>query len=112
MYIKNISLFFIKNNNFIKNIDKFSNEEIRNKLIEIKGIGNWTIDMFLIFSIGASNIFPDGDLGFLKAVSKNYKKDMPIDDIYLNKLKKRWTPYSSMATWYLWRSLDPIPVNY
>ncbi len=112
LYIKNISFFFIKNNNFIKNIDKFSNEEIRNKLIEIKGIGNWTIDMFLIFSIGASNIFPDGDLGFLKAVSKNYKKDMPIDDIYLNKLKKRWTPYSSMATWYLWRSLDPIPVNY
>ena len=112
LYIKNISIFFIKNNNFIKNIDKFSNEEIRNKLIEIKGIGNWTIDMFLIFSIGASNIFPDGDLGFLKAVSKNYKKDMPIDNIYLNKLKKRWTPYCSMATWYLWRSLDPIPVNY
>ena len=112
LYIKNISFFFIKNNNFIKNIDKFSNEEIRNKLIEIKGIGNWTIDMFLIFSIGASNIFPDGDLGFLKAVSKNYKKDMPIDNIYLNKLKKRWTPYCSMATWYLWRSLDPIPVNY
>ncbi len=112
LYIKNISFFFIKNNNFIKNIDKFSNDEIRNKLIEIKGIGNWTIDMFLIFSIGASNIFPDGDLGFLKAISKNYKKDMPIDNIYLNKLKKRWTPYSSMATWYLWRSLDPIPVNY
>ena len=112
LYIKNISFFFIKNNNFIKNIDKFSNEEIRNKLIEIKGIGNWTIDMFLIFSIGASNIFPDGDLGFLKAISKHYKKDLPLNDKFLSTLFKRWSPYSSMATWYLWRSLDPIPVSY
>ena len=87
-------------------------QEIRNKLIEIKGIGNWTVDMFLLFTHGSSNIFPSGDLGFLKAISKHYKKNLPLNDKFLITLFKRWSPYSSMATWYLWRSLDPIPVSY
>ena len=59
-----------------------------------------------------ANIFPSGDLGFVKAISKHYKKDLPLNDKFLSTLFKRWSPYSSMATWYLWRSLDPIPVNY
>ena len=68
--------------------------------------------MFLIFTHGSSNIFPTGDLGFIKAISKHYKKDLPLDDKFLLRLHKRWSPYSSIATWYLWRSLDPIPVSY
>ena len=68
--------------------------------------------MFLIFSLGFNNIFPEGDLGFLKAISKAYNKNIPLDKNYLNKLKKRWSPYNSLATWYLWRSLDPLPINY
>ena len=111
-YIKNISLFFIKNKKFIKNINKYDELFIKEKLIEIKGVGNWTADMFLIFSFGSPNIFPDGDLGFLKAISKAYKKDLPLNKNYLSKLKKRWSPYNSIATWYLWRSLDPIAINY
>ena len=112
MYIKNISSFFIKNKKFIKNIKKYDELFIKEKLIEIKGVGNWTADMFLIFSFGSPNIFPDGDLGFLKAISKAYKKDLPLNINYLSKLKKRWSPYNSIATWYLWRSLDPIAINY
>ena len=112
MYIKNISSFFIKNNKFIKNIKKYDELFIKEKLIEIKGVGNWTADMFLMFSFGSPNIFPDGDLGFLKAISKAYKKDLPLNINYLSKLKKRWSPYNSVATWYLWRSLDPIAINY
>ena len=112
MYIRNISSFFIKNKNFIKNIKKYDELFIKEKLIEIKGVGNWTADMFLIFSYGSSNIFPDGDLGFLKAISKAYKKDLPLNKNYLSKLKKRWFTYNSVATWYLWRSLDPIAINY
>ena len=111
-YIKNISIFFIKNKNVIKNIKNYSNDEIKELLIQIKGIGNWTIDMFLIFSLGHSNIAPRGDLGFNKAISKLYKKKLPLSDKYLLKIFKLWTPYNSMATWYLWRSLDPIPVSY
>ena len=112
MYIKNISSFFIKNKKFIKNIKKYDELFIKEKLIEIKGVGNWTADMFLMFSFGSPNIFPDGDLGFLKAISKAYKKDLPLNKDYMLKLKKKWSPYNSIATWYLWRSLDPIAINY
>ena len=112
LYIRNISKFFLQNKKFIKNINKSSEEEIYNNLIEIKGVGNWTIHMFLMFSYGSSNIFPTGDLGFLKAISKLYKIQLPISERKLKLLYKKWSPYSSQATWYLWRSLDPIPVNY
>ncbi len=112
LYIRNISIFFLQNKKFIKNINKSSEEEIYNNLIEIKGVGNWTIHMFLMFSYGSSNIFPTGDLGFLKAISKLYKVQLPISERKLKLLYKKWSPYSSQATWYLWRSLDPIPVNY
>ena len=112
LYIRNISNFFLQNKNIIKNINQSSEEEIYNNLIEIKGVGNWTIHMFLMFSYGSSNIFPTGDLGFLKAISKLYKVQLPISERKLKLLYKKWSPYSSQATWYLWRSLDPIPVNY
>ena len=112
LYINNIADFFVENKKFIYEIDKSEDQYIREKLIEIKGIGNWTVDMFLIFTHGSSNIFPTGDLGFIKAISKHYKKDLPLDDNFLSTLLKRWSPYSSIATWYLWRSLDPIPVSY
>ena len=112
LYIRNISKFFLQNKKFIKNINKSSEEEIYNNLIEIKGVGNWTIHMFLMFSYGSSNIFPTGDLGFLKAISKLYKTQIPISERKLQLLYKKWSPYSSQATWYLWRSLDPIAVNY
>ena len=112
LYIRNISNFFLQNKKFIKNINKSSEEEIYNNLIEIKGVGNWTIHMFLMFSYGSSNIFPTGDLGFLKAISKLYNVQLPISEKKLKLLYKKWSQYSSQATWYLWRSLDPIPVNY
>ena len=112
LYINNISEFFIQNKKFIKNINKFNEEETREKLISIKGVGEWTTDMFLIFGLGKSNIFPKGDLGFLKAISINYKKNLPLTNNYLNLLFNKWTPYNTLATWYLWRSLDPIPISY
>ncbi len=112
LYINNISEFFIQNKKFIKNINKFSEAETREKLISIKGVGEWTADMFLIFGLGKSNIFPKGDLGFLKAISINYKKNLPLTNNYLNLLFNKWTPYNTLATWYLWRSLDPIPISY
>ena len=112
LYIRNISNFFISNKDFFNNIKKYNEDEVKKKLISIKGVGNWTVDMFLLFSYGSSNIFPEGDLGFIKAISKSYKKELPLNEIYLNKLQKKWSPYNSIATWYLWRSLDPIPVSY
>ena len=112
LYIKNISTYFKQNKIFFKTINLFTDSEIKERLVSVKGIGNWTADMFLLFSSGSSNIFPSGDLGFIKAIAKHYKKNIPIDYSYLEILEKKWSPYSSIATWYLWRSLDPIPVSY
>ncbi len=112
LYIKNIAIFFIENKNFIKNINKYNEKKIKEKLISIKGVGEWTVNMFFIFALGKSNILPKKDLGLLKAISLTYKIKLPIKDNDLEKLFKKWTPYNTMATWYLWRSLDPIPVIY
>ena len=111
-YIKNIANFFLENKQFIKNINNHSEIEIEKKLITVKGIGPWTINMFFIFALGKSDIFPKGDLGFLKAISISYKIKIPISEKQLNKLYNKWTPYNTIATWYLWRSLDPLPISY
>ena len=111
-YIKNIAIFFLENKQFLKKIYNYSDTEIEKKLIAIKGIGPWTINMFFIFSLGKSDIFPKGDLGFLKAISISYKKKLPISENQLKKLFNKWTPYNTIATWYLWRSLDPLPISY
>ena len=111
-YINNLSIFFIQNKKFIKNINNYKEIEIKEKLISIKGIGEWTVDMFLIFGLGKLNVFPTRDLGLLKAISIAYKKKLPHKEKYLELLCKKWTPYNTIATWYLWRSLDPLPVNY
>jgi len=112
LYIKNIAIFFIENKNFINNINKYNEKKIKEKLISIKGVGEWTVNMFFIFALGKSNILPKKDLGLLKAISLTYKIKLPIKDKDLEKLFKKWSPYNTIATWYLWRSLDPIPVIY
>ena len=111
-YINNIAKFFVQNKKFIRNINNYNEIEIKEKLTSIKGVGEWTADMFLIFGLGKLNVFPSGDLGFLKAISIAYNKKLPLKEKNLNLLYNKWTPYNSIATWYLWRSLDPIPINY
>ena len=111
-YVKNISNFFLLNKVKIKNWKNLSDDKIINELTSIKGIGTWTAEMFLIFSLGRPNVFPIKDLGLLKAISINYKKKLPLQKSFLIKLKKKWHPWCSVATWFLWRSIDPIPVSY
>ena len=111
-YINNIAKFFVQNKKFIWNINNYNEIEIKEKLISIKGVGEWTADMFLIFGLRKLNVFPRGDLGFLKAISKAYNKKLPLTEKNLNLLYNKWAPYNTIATWYLWRSLDPLPVNY
>ena len=112
LYVNNISKFYIKNESFFKDINNFNEIKIKENLIKIKGVGDWTINMFLIFSLGRLNIFPKNDLGLLKAIANSCNKKLPLSDEYLNYLNKKWSPYCTIATWYLWRSLDPIPVSY
>jgi DNA-3-methyladenine glycosylase II len=68
--------------------------------------------MFLIFNLRRKNIFPENDIGLLKAISKQYKKKYPLSKNQIDLFKKKWSPYSTIATWYMWKSIDPVPVEY
>lgn len=89
-----------------------SDEEVIEQLIVVKGIGRWTAEMFLIFHLLRPNVFPKDDLGLQKALSLSFKKKYPLSPRQLAQFQKRFSPWASVATWYLWRSLDPIPVEY
>lgn len=82
------------------------------QLISIKGIGRWTADMFLMFHLQRPDIWPVGDLGLVKAVELLVKPKTKLDKERLIEVAKPWQPYRTVAAWYLWRSLDPVPVQY
>ena len=81
-------------------------------LSSLRQIGRWSAEMILLFTYNRSNIWPIQDIGLLRAISKNYKKKYLPPERFVNSLKKKFTPYCSVATWYLWRSIDPEPIQY
>ena len=95
-----------------KLLNKMTDEEAINYLSNLRQIGRWSAEMILIFTYNRSNIWPIQDIGLLRAISKNYKKRYLPPDKFVNLLKKRFSPYCSVATWYLWRSIDPKPIQY
>tara|TARA_B100001540_G_scaffold200745_1_gene176800 strand:+ start:871 stop:1497 length:627 start_codon:yes stop_codon:yes gene_type:complete len=95
-----------------KLIKKMNDEEAINYLSSLKQIGRWSAEMILLFTYNRSDIWPTQDIGLLRAISKNYKKKYLPPEKFVNLLKKRYSPYCSVATWYLWRSIDPEPIQY
>ena len=95
-----------------KLINEMSDEEAILYLSELKQIGRWSAEMILLFTYNRPDIWPVQDIGLLKAISKNYKKNYLPQEKFVNTLKKRFSPYCSVATWYLWRSIDPEPIQY
>ena len=95
-----------------KIIPKMSDEEAILYLSELRQIGRWSAEMILLFTYNRSNIWPTQDIGLLRAISKNYKKKYLPPDEFVSLLNKKFTPYCSVATWYLWRSIDPEPIQY
>jgi len=93
-------------------ISKMSDEEAILYLSELRQIGRWSAEMILLFTYNRSNIWPIQDIGLLRGISKNYKKEYLPPESYVKLLNKRFTPYCSVATWYLWRSIDPEPIQY
>lgn len=81
-------------------------------LTQVKGIGRWTAEMFLIFYLTRPDVLPLGDLGLQRALRLHYNKGRKLSERRIAALSARWTPWRSAATWYLWRSLDPVPVEY
>ena len=103
----------IKNKSFNPNlITKMNDEEAIEYLSRLRQIGRWSAEMILLFTYNRSNIWPIQDIGLLRAISKNYKKKYLPPEKFVNVLQKRFSPYCSVATWYLWRSIDPEPIQY
>jgi|TARA_A100001388_G_C28700735_1_gene466048 DNA-3-methyladenine glycosylase II len=102
-----------KNKSFdTKKIIKMNDEEAIDYLSNLRQIGRWSAEMILIFNLNRSNIWPTQDIGLLRAISKNYKKKYHPPKYFIKKLYKRFTPYCTVATWYLWRSIDDQPIQY
>ena len=92
-------------------VDAMTDEEVIEALTKVKGIGRWTAEMFLIFRLQRPDVLPVGDLGIVNAMQKAYRmRKKPTPD-RMRKIGEAWRPYRSVATWYLWRSLDNEPVK-
>ena len=95
-----------------KLINTMNDEEAINYLSNLRQIGRWSAEMILLFTYNRSDIWPIQDIGLLRAISKNYNKKYLPPEKFVNNLKKIFSPYCSVATWYLWRSIDPEPIQY
>ena len=110
--IKELAVKMIRKEFNPKLINKMSDEEAIEYLSELRQIGRWSAEMILLFTFNRSNIWPLQDIGLLRAISNNYKKKYFPPKKFLDKLYKKFTPYCSVATWYLWRSIDSEPIQY
>ena len=109
-YLHDLANQVVTGNVVLRTIGRKDDSKIIDDLTQIKGIGVWTAQMFLIFSLGRLDVFPDGDLGIKNAILKNYSVRGELTKVKMNKIAKPWRPYATVASWYLWRSLENVPV--
>lgn len=112
IYMHALANHFLEHKKLIATWPDMDDAAIIKELTEIKGIGRWTAEMFLIFHLGRPDVFPVADIGLQKAVFRHYNKEKPMTLAELRAKGEDWAPWRSVATWYLWRSLDPVPVAY
>ena len=110
--IKSLSKQILKKTFNPKLIKKMSDEEAILYLSQLRQIGRWSAEMILLFTYNRPNIWPIQDIGLLRAISINYKKKYLPPNSFVSSLQKKFSPYCSVATWYLWRSIDPEPIQY
>ena len=111
-YLKNIAKSF-KNKTFkIQDLKKMNDEQAIGYITQLKGLGIWSAQMFLMFNLNRPDIFPTKDIGLVRAISKNYKTSYPPSERFLNKISKLHLGYRSVFTWYMWSSIDPVDVEY
>ncbi|MEY3944495.1 MAG: DNA-3-methyladenine glycosylase [Pseudomonadota bacterium] len=111
-YLVDLALHFDSGAVHVKDWQGMDDEGIIAELVAIRGIGRWTAEMFLIFHLMRPNVLPLDDVGLINGVSQNYFSGEPVSRSDLREVAQAWTPYSTVATWYIWRSLDPVPVAY
>jgi DNA-3-methyladenine glycosylase II len=89
-----------------------SDQDIIDDLTRIKGIGRWSAEMFLIFFLMRPNVFPVADIGLIRAIEKHFHDGERLSKAEVQAYENRWAPWNTVATWYLWRALEPVPVEY
>ncbi len=111
-YLVDLALHFDSGAVHVKGWQEMDDEAIIAELVAIRGIGRWTAEMFLIFHLMRPNVLPLDDLGLLKGISQSYFSGEPVSRAEAREVGEAWAPFRSVATWYIWRSLDPVPVDY
>jgi DNA-3-methyladenine glycosylase II len=111
-YLVDLALHFQDGRLTPKKWPSMADEDIINELVAVRGIGRWTAEMFLIFHLMRPNVLPLDDVGLINGISKNYFSGETVSRSDARDVAVAWTPYCSVATWYIWRSLDPLPVTY
>jgi DNA-3-methyladenine glycosylase II len=111
-YIADLAQHFANGSIHVHRWPQMSDEDIIAELVEVRGIGRWTAEMFLIFNLMRPDVFPLDDLGLQKGIRVAYFSNRKVALSTLRRIGERWRPWRSVATWYLWRSLDPLPVEY
>jgi DNA-3-methyladenine glycosylase II len=111
-YIADLAQHFADGSIHARRWPEMSDEEIIAELVQVRGIGRWTAEMFLIFNLLRPDVFPLDDLGLQRGIQLAYFKKRAVSLRTMRKLGESWRPWRSVATWYLWRSLDPVPVEY
>ena len=111
-YLVDLALHFDDQRLRVETWDQLGDEEIIGELVAIRGIGRWTAEMFLIFHLLRPNVLPLDDVGLINGISRNYFSGEVVSRSDARDVAAAWAPYCSVATWYIWRSLDPIPVAY
>ena len=109
-YLQDLARHFAAGNVHVGQWASMEDEAIIEELVAIRGIGRWTAEMFLIFHLMRPNVLPLDDVGLIKGISDNYFSGEPVSRAEAREVGDAWAPYRSVATWYIWRSLDPLPV--
>lgn len=111
-YLRDLALHFDENRLHVDDWQHMGDEAIIDELVAIRGIGRWTAEMFLIFHLMRPNVLPLDDVGLIKGISMSYFSGEPVSRAEARDVAEAWAPYRTVGTWYLWRSLDPLPVEY
>ena len=111
-YIADLAQHFADGAIHVQRWPRMDDEAIIAELVQVRGIGRWTAEMFLIFNLLRPDVFPLDDLGLQKGIRRSYFRNRKVSLGTMTRLGETWRPWRSVATWYLWRSLDPVPVEY
>jgi DNA-3-methyladenine glycosylase II len=112
VYLHDLARHFIEGRLSVEQWEHMSDDELIAELTQVRGIGRWTAEMFLIFYLTRPDVLPLADIGLQRAMNLHYNNAKPLSQRKIVTITRRWQPWRSVATWYMWRSLDPVPVEY